>query len=193
MEYKGDQWYIKRVLRGDAHAYACLVDRYKDMVFSLAVRMVRNREEAEEAAQDTFVKAYRSLRTFRGQARFSTWIYKITYNTCISRLRKHKPVSYSIDEATLSEAGITEMNNGLRDLEREERRMMVNRSLQELDAEEGFLITLYYYDDKKLEEIAGITGLTKNHVKVKLFRARKRMLYLLQNYVLSEQRTESCL
>lgn len=186
MEYKGDTWYIKSVLSGDVNAYAHLVDRYKDMVFSLAVRMVRNNEEAEEAAQDTFVKAFQSLHRFRGQAKFSTWIYKITYNTCISRLRKHKPVNYNIDEVTMPETVITDTDNGLRDLELEERRMIVNRSLQELDAEEGFLITLYYYNDKKLEEIAEITGLTKNHVKVKLFRARKRMLHLLQNYVLSE-------
>jgi len=186
MEYKGDNWYIKLVLGGDVHAYANLVDRYKDMVFTLAARMLHNREEAEEVAQDTFLKAYRSLQTFRGQAKFSTWVYKITYNTCISRLRKKKQAVCSIDEADLSGSMAAEAENGLGKLEKEERRMLVNRALEELEEEDVFLITLYYYDDRPMDEIAGITGLSRNHVKVKLFRARKRMMGMLGRYLKGE-------
>jgi RNA polymerase sigma factor (sigma-70 family) len=183
MEYKGDTWYIKSVLSGDVHAYARLVDRYKDMVFTLAARMMRNREEAEEVAQDIFLKAYQSLHTFRGQSKFSTWIYRITYNTCISKLRKHRPAVCSIEETDLAGSEFKETGNGLQLLELEERKNMVNKALQELGEEDGFLITLYYYDDRKMDELAEITGLSRNHVKVKLFRARKRMLGMLQRYM----------
>jgi RNA polymerase sigma-70 factor (ECF subfamily) len=157
MEYKGDTWYIKSVLSGDVHAYAHLVDRYKDMVFTLAARMMRNREEAEEVAQDIFLKAYQSLHTFRGQSKFSTWIYRITYNTSISRLRKKRPAVSSIDETDLAENGFTDTGNGLQLLELEEKKNMVNKALQELEEEDGFLITLYYYDDRTMDELAEIT------------------------------------
>ena len=83
-----DQVYIEAILNGDANAFAVLVDRYKDLVFTLALRMMKHREEAEEAAQDTFIKAFKSLNKFKGDSKFSTWIYRVAYNTCLDRLKK---------------------------------------------------------------------------------------------------------
>ena len=85
-----DQHYINLILNGNPNAFATLVDRYKNMVYTLALKMLTNKEEAEEIAQDTFVKAYHSLNKFKGESKFSTWIYKITYNTCLDRLKKNK-------------------------------------------------------------------------------------------------------
>ena len=186
MDPKEDKWYITRVLDGDANAFSHLIDRYKDMVYTLAYKMMRNHEEAEELAQDAFVKAYQSLKSFRGSSKFSTWLYKITYNSAISRLRKNRPDQYSIDESDYLANEYAETRNGFEELVLAERKRMLNRSLKELDGEEEFLITLYYYEEKKLEEIADITGLTKNNVKVKLFRARKRLLSLLERYMEKE-------
>lgn len=78
-----DQVYINKILNGDTNAFTVLVDRYKDLVFTLALRMVKNREEAEEVSQDTFIKVYNSLNRFKGDYKFSTWIYRVAYNTCL--------------------------------------------------------------------------------------------------------------
>lgn len=85
-----DQHYINLVLKGDTNAFAVLVDRYKDLVYTLSLRMIKNREEAEELSQDTFIKVYRSLGKFKGESKFSTWLYKVAYNTCLDRLKKNK-------------------------------------------------------------------------------------------------------
>jgi len=85
-----DQHYINLVLQGDANAFSILVDRYKDLVFTLTLRLLKNREEAEEVPQDTFVKVYKSLAKFKGNSKFSTWIYKIIYNTSLDRIKKNK-------------------------------------------------------------------------------------------------------
>jgi len=103
MEHKEDGQYIKRVLNGETNAYAFLVNKYKPMVFSLALRMLKNREDAEEVAQDAFVKAYQSLSQFRGGARFSTWLYRIVYNTAVSRFRRSSYEVLSIDDKGVEE------------------------------------------------------------------------------------------
>ena len=91
-----DQHYIDKILQGETNSFAVLVDRYKDMIFTLALKMVKNREEAEEVAQDTFIKIYNSLNKFKGDSKFSTWIYKIAYNTCLDRLKKNKKEDLNI-------------------------------------------------------------------------------------------------
>ena len=95
-----DQHYIDKILQGETNSFAVLVDHYKDMIFTLALKMVKNREEAEEVAQDTFIKIYSSLNKFKGDSKFSTWIYKIAYNTCLDRLKKNKKgvVIWSINQ-----------------------------------------------------------------------------------------------
>src|SRR5205823_9803266 len=93
-----DSEIISLVLKGDHNAYALLVERYKSYVFTLTLRFTKNREDAEEVAQDIFVKAYRSLSDFRGTAKFSTWLYTIVYTTSITFLRKKKLSTTSIDD-----------------------------------------------------------------------------------------------
>ena len=87
MAIENDLYYINKVIGGDSNAFAVLVDRYKDFVFTLAIRMVKNREEAEEVSQDVFIKTFNSLRKFNGDSKFSTWLYKIAYNTCLVSMR----------------------------------------------------------------------------------------------------------
>jgi len=88
MAYKEDKFYIEKVLKGDTTAYADIVNKHKEMVFTIAVKILRNREDAEEIAQDAFVKAFQALPGFKGEARFSTWLYRIVYNAAISQSRK---------------------------------------------------------------------------------------------------------
>src|SRR3712207_2415735 len=88
---------ISRVLKGDQQAYAVLVERYKNYVFTIVLRYVKSREDAEEVAQDVFVKAYRALADFKGTAKFSTWLYTVTTTTCLTFLRKNRPEVQSLD------------------------------------------------------------------------------------------------
>ena len=90
MKLTNDQYYIQKVLQGDANAFAYLVDTYKDMIFTLAFKMTKNREEAEEISQDTFIKAYQNLNKFQGDSKFSTWLYSIAYNASLDAIKKNK-------------------------------------------------------------------------------------------------------
>src|SRR5882672_3320260 len=89
---------IGKVLSGDQQAYALLVNRYQSYVFTLALRFTKNREDAEEVSQDIFIKAYRALADFRSASKFSTWLYTIVNNTCITFLRKRKLETHSLDK-----------------------------------------------------------------------------------------------
>jgi RNA polymerase sigma-70 factor (ECF subfamily) len=186
MENREDKQYIARVLRGESGAYAFLVKKYKSMAYSLALKLVRNREDAEEIAQDAFVKAYQSLGSFRGSARFSTWLYRIVYNTSISKMRKAGAEEVSLDDSAVTEKespGMIDAYYNLKDLER---KRFLDIALEKLDQDENFLVTLYYYDDRDLDEISQITGMTRNNVKVKIFRARQKMLGVLKEHLKDE-------
>lgn len=181
-----DQHYINLVLGGDANAFAVLAGRYKDMVFSLALRMVKNREEAEEVAQDSFLKVYRSLAKFKNESKFSTWLYCITYNTCLDRIRKNKREQHvvAIDEYT--EQQISSLDNTLESMEAGERTQMIKDCLNLLPEEDGFLLTLFYFEEQSVKEIAKIMDINANHVKIKLHRGRKKLATVLRSQLETE-------
>ena len=176
-----DQHYINLIIDGDTNAFAVLVSRYKDLVYTLALRMLKNREEAEEVAQDTFIKAYKSLNRFKGDSKFSTWIYKITYNTSLDRLKKNRKHfnDVAIDEFT--EHKVKTIDNALDNLESKEQTKAIQDCIALLPSEDSFLLTLYYFEEQTLDEISKAVGLTSNNVKVKLFRARKKLATILKN------------
>jgi len=180
MALPNDRYYIDRIMEGDSQAFAPLVDRYKNLVYTLALRMVKNTEEAEEAAQDTFVKVFRSLEKFKGESKFSTWIYRIAYNTCLDRIKKHKsvPLAVAIDDYGTRQLRSTE--NVLDTLDDEERHRAMQECLQQLPGEDAFLLTLYYFEEQSLEEIAKVIGIKANNVKIKLFRCRKKLGEILR-------------
>jgi RNA polymerase sigma factor (sigma-70 family) len=175
-----DQHYINLVLNGDTNAFAALVDRYKDMVYTLSLRMIRNREEAEELAQDTFIKVYRSLGKFKGESKFSTWLYKVAYNTCLDRLKKNKGEQYVIAIDAYTEEQVAALNNAFDTIEDKERKQMLQDCLHLLPGEDSFLLTLYYFEEQSVKEISKIIGVTSNHVKIKLFRSRKKLAAVLK-------------
>lgn len=175
MEKVNDQHYIDLVINGDTNAFSVLVDRYKDMVFTLSLKMLQNREEAEEAAQDTFIKVFKSLARFKGEAKFSTWLYKITYNNCLDRLKKQKGNRAIVEINEFTEREIKSMMNVLDAIEDTERKQMIKNCLDTLPAEERFLLSLYYFDEHSLKEISTIMGINENNVKIKLFRSRKKL------------------
>ena len=180
MTTNNDQIIINQIIEGDTSAFSVLVDRYKDLVFTLAMRMVKNREEAEEVSQDTFIKVYKSLNKFKGNSKFSTWIYRVAYNTCLDRIKRIKR-DYNvvaIDEFT--EHQIKTIDNALDKMEEQEHKDKIQQCLQLLPSDDSFLLTLYYFEEQSLEEISKVVGLTANNVKVKLYRSRKKLTSILK-------------
>jgi RNA polymerase sigma-70 factor (ECF subfamily) len=173
---------IGLVLKGQQLPFSVLVDRYQHFVFTIAMRYVDNREEAEEMAQDVFVKAYRSLAGFNGKSKFSTWLYAITHYTCLSHLRKRKAATVSVDAHPALNAALsaTEMASDKSDTN--STRNLLNKAMSRLDNTDAEIITLYYQAEQSLEEIATITGQTPNNVKVRLFRARQRLKNILEQH-----------
>jgi RNA polymerase sigma-70 factor (ECF subfamily) len=180
MDQLNDQHYINLVLGGDCHAFAVLVDRYKNFVFTLSIKMLQNREEAEEVSQDVFIKVYRSLQKFKTESKFSTWLYRVTYNTCLDRMRSKKrntPI-FSFDHFAEDEA--VSLMNVLDTIEERERKQMIQKCLDLLPAEDSFLLTLYYFQENSLKEISRIMGINENNLKIKLFRSRRRLTAILK-------------
>jgi len=167
---------IRRILQGEQALYAQLVQKYQQYVFTLVLRFTDNREDAEELSQDIFVKAYRPLADFRGDAKFSTWLYTIVRTSCITFLRKKKLDTTSIDnERTLTQLENRESGFNANTIEQKSKHAMVNTAIRLLSPDDAQLITLFYKGEQTLEEIGRIMGLEPNTVKVKLHRARHRL------------------
>lgn len=167
---------IKRVLLGEQALYGQLVQRYQQYVFTLVLRFTDNREDAEEISQDIFVKAYRSLADFRGEAKFSTWLYTIVRTSCITFLRKKKLATTSIDnERTMVSLENRESSFNANLIEQKSRHAVVNEAIRLLSPDDAQLITLFYKGEQSLEEIGRIMRYDPNTVKVKLHRARHRL------------------
>jgi RNA polymerase sigma factor (sigma-70 family) len=175
-----DQHYINLIIEGDSNAFAVLVDRYKNMVFSLALKMVKNREEAEEVAQDTFIKVFKSIAKFKGDSKFSTWVYKVTYNTCLDRIKKNNREQNTVPIDDFSENQIKTMETVLDAIDVSERNKTIQDCIQLLPNEDGFLLTLYYFEEQSIDEISKIMDCNANNVKVKLFRSRKKLASILE-------------
>ena len=176
-----EQILINQILAGDANAFTQLVNRYKDLVFTLALRMLKNREEAEEVSQDTFIKTYKSLDKFKGDSKFSTWIYKVAYNSCLDRIKKNKKYLNDVEINEFTEHQVKTVDNAFNALVEEERNQLIQDCLHLLPSEDSFLLTLYYFEEQSLEDIATIVGLTANNVKVKIFRSRKKLASILKD------------
>lgn len=178
-----DALYIEKILKGDVNAYTHLVEKYQHMVYTLALRMLKSKEKAEEVSQDAFVKAYKNLGSFQGKSKFSTWLYKIVYYGCLDELKKAKRSFNPEDIEKLPNVEIDDTKSGLENLEDQDRRQLINDALAKLNEEEQAILTLFYFEEQSLKELSQILDMTPNNVKVKLFRARKKMAGLLKNVI----------
>jgi RNA polymerase sigma factor (sigma-70 family) len=184
-----DILWADEVLNGQMARYALLVDKYKDTVFSLTMGMLKNREDAEEVAQDVFLKIFKALPRFKRKAKFSTWMYRIAYNECISHLRKQKIRSLSTDQ--VSPAYFAEAGDSTAEQEATERKhKALQQALEQLQETDRALIHFFYFDKLPVDEIAKITGLSVSNVKTKLFRIRKK-LYNEMTRILEKEQVEN--
>ncbi|WP_026897543.1 RNA polymerase sigma factor [Daejeonella oryzae] len=167
---------ISQVLAGNQSAYAELIKRHQRFVFTLALRFSKSREDAEEIAQDCFVKAYRSLNAFQQTSKFSTWLYSIVYTTSMTFLRKKRLDTVDIDDENI----FVQLENHVSDFktdqtEHKSKMVYVNKAISQLLPDDATIITLFYQGEQSLEEIGKVLGMESNTVKVKLHRARQRL------------------
>lgn len=175
MKYQDDNHYIDRVLCGDVAAFASLVAKHKNLVFSIALKISENREDAEEIAQDCFLKVFQALKTFERKSKFSTWLYRIVYNAAISKTRKKKLEMVPMDNYVIDNYTDDELTSGIDEIDPEEQKIMIEQAMEKLTGEENLLITLFYKGENSIEEISNITGLSMSNVKVRLHRIRKKL------------------
>lgn len=172
---------INSILAGNTANYAMLVKRHQRFVFTLALRFAKNREDAEEIAQDCFVKAYKALGTFKQTSKFSTWLYTITYTTAMTYLRKKKLDSTSIDdEEQVLQVANNDSAFDADTIEKKSTYKYLNQAISMLLPDDAAIITLFYKGEQSLEEIGEALAMEANTVKVKLHRARHRLKEKLQ-------------
>jgi RNA polymerase sigma-70 factor (ECF subfamily) len=180
---------ISKVLQGDKAAYAQIIKRHQRFVFTLALRFSKCREDAEEIAQDSFIKAFRAIHTFKQNSKFSTWLYSIVYTTSMTFLRKKRLDTTSIDDETIViqlEGQVSD--HAVMDVEHKSKMHYVNLSISQLAPLDAAIITLFYQGEQSLEEIGQALGMESNTVKVKLHRARHRLKERIEGVLKQEVR-----
>lgn len=162
---------LDKIQAGDPSACRTLVNRHKDYAFTVAYRILQNRENAEEAAQDAFMQAFRSLSSFNREAKFTTWFYRIVFNAALGMKRKQQIIVEDIETVHF----VPTTDASAEEIKRREQRMYIEKALRQLIPDDATVLTLFYLKEHSLEEIAEITGVTVSNTKVRLHRARQRM------------------
>lgn len=172
--------YIARILDGEAECFSVFLDRYSRPLYSLVVQIVGCPEDAEELVQDVFLKAFLHLGRYKGECLFSTWLYRIAYNAAISATRKKRQEFFYIEDNAIDNVPDDKADDILCLTDDEEQSARLISAIDRLTVEEKALITLFYYEEKSMEEVGDVLKLSPGNVKVKLYRTRKK-IYLLMN------------
>jgi len=170
-----DQFYINKIKEGNTDLYAVLVDRYKNMAYTIAMKVLGNKDDSQDVAQESFIKAYQQLHTFKGNSKFSTWLYTIVYRTAISKWKENRLETQSIDESMHERFTHEQTFQPYNQLQIKDEQEFINQAIQRLPRTEALLVTLFYINESSIKEIREITGLSLPNVKIKLFRARKKL------------------
>jgi RNA polymerase sigma-70 factor (ECF subfamily) len=170
---------IRKVLSGDSSAFGYFVDTYQDMAITIAYRVCGNMQDAEDIVQNAFVRTFHNLHTFKFESKFSTWFYRIVYNTAITETKNPvHPVQY-VDYNQMDMQDTYSDLDTIRQMEEKERIELVNEALGKMSKEANVLLSLFYLEEQSVKDVSKITGLTESNVKVKLHRARKQLAGML--------------
>ena len=175
---------IDRAQQGDHDAFAALVNEHQRYVYNLALRVLRDENEALDLAQETFVRAWSALPNFRGQSKFRTWLYRIVTNLCYNRLPGLRRSLNALGDAVVEEIPNPDSKSGnpARKLEMQELREHLRQAVDDLDERYRLLIALRYQDELSYDEIASTLNLPLGTVKTGLFRAKERLRRALEAY-----------
>jgi RNA polymerase sigma-70 factor, ECF subfamily len=183
MNQDTDQKLIEKTLQGHTASFGALVVRYQDFIFTIVLRMVKQREIAEEIAQDSFVKAFECLESFEGKSKFSSWLYSIAYRTALDYLRKAKRFQDSSSIEEINTVEIATVTDGLQELVAKERSTIIQECIMKLPEIDAAIITFYYFEELSVREISQITEQSEDNIKIKLYRSRKKLYSLLAPFV----------
>ncbi|HOP51067.1 MAG TPA: sigma-70 family RNA polymerase sigma factor [Ignavibacteriales bacterium] len=188
MKKLSDQEIISSVLKGNDEDFKYLIERYKDRAFSLLKRILRNDMDAEEALQDSFIKAFKSLKSFKGEAKFSSWFYRIVYNTAMTKISNRKTDLKIVDiEFDDNDEPINDLSNLYEENDTEFANLnsteeFINKLLDMIPVKYSSVLTMFYIDELNIEEIAQSTGMTISNTKVILHRARNLLKSLAEKH-----------
>lgn len=172
---------IDRIIEGERQLYAQLVDRYKSFAYAIALRVVDTKSEAEEAAQDAFIKAFHYLKGFNRKAKFSTWLYRIVFNTAVSYKRKNRQRFEVIENITLRYGEDADAGT-----EKNDQAIFLKQAMNQLNEADKLAIELFYLKEFSLEEVAEMIGQNHNTIKVRVHRARQRLAEELKKILKAE-------
>ncbi len=181
-----DNLYIQKVLNGDCSAFSYFIDNYKDMAYSIAFRILENREDAEEIVQDSFLKAFKSLKDFRLDSKFSTWLYKIIVNSALTKARRRKLIVRSNDVSEIEIIEPEKIETAYSSLSQADRHKYIDFALSKLSIEDRLILTLYYLNENSINEIVEITNINRDNLKMKIHRARQKMFVILEQELKTE-------
>ncbi|WP_337040451.1 RNA polymerase sigma factor [Emticicia sp. 17c] len=179
---------IKKIKTGDRLAFKELINRHKNYAFTVAFRVLNNREEAEEVAQDAFLQVFKNIDTFNFEARFTTWFYRIVFNAALMQKRKNRIFTEDID-LCVQASEVSNLSDSSEEVRKYERQEAIKKAMQQLSADDVMMITLFYLQEQSLEEIAAITEITAETAKVKIHRARKRLAEEMRKHWKDEVRS----
>jgi RNA polymerase sigma factor (sigma-70 family) len=173
MDHTTERLYIAKIKNGDSAAYAFIVDEYKYMAYTIALKILKNQEDAEDASQESFIKAYQQIKQFEGKSKFSTWLYTIVYRISISKQKEKRIQTMSISNS-ISE-NYPDQRPHIDSLDSTDEQRHVKRAIDNLPTPDGLIVALYYINESSVKEIQLITGLSAPNIKIRLFRARKKL------------------
>jgi len=174
-----DNELITQTINGDQRAYGFLISRYQDYMYTVCYNILKTKQEAEEATQDTFIKAYKKLNSYKDDSKFSSWLYKIAYRTSLDFLRKRKQTTDLADvEYELSDRS-SDLNNAIHKTQMQQQ---LSSAIMQLNSKEAGLIRMFYLEEMSVKELAKSTGMTMSNIKVLLFRARKKLAVLIKEH-----------
>lgn len=174
MMHTEDQVWIDKVKAGNPASYAYLVDKYQHLVYNISLKILSNPDDAQDAAQESFIKAYQQIGSFAGKSKFSTWLYTIAYRTAISKFKVNRIITVEIEEEA-DEKYSDHTSSSLEQLQLKQQKKQVEDAINKLPKVEALLITLYYINELPVKEIEEIAGLGASNIKIQLFRARKKL------------------
>lgn len=170
---------IKKILKGDTASFSYFVDTYQNMAITIAYRICSNMQDAEDITQNSFVKAYHNLHTFKLQSKFSTWFYRIVCNGAITYIGSTPCKNETVDYEQINNDNYSSEWDTLEQIEGDEKKKIIDQALKKLPNDENIVLTLFYMKDNSIKDMASIVNLTEANVKVKLFRGRKRLAEIL--------------
>ena len=177
---------VKKIKEGDTSEFRVLVDKYKDVSFSLACSILRNEHEAEDALQESFLKAFHNIRKFNNKSSFSTWFYRIVVNTCFTLANKQRTAKFEDISSFNTNLETSEENTGYDKLVASDRKKIIDSALKRIKSDEALLLQLYYLSELDVKEIKEVTGFKESKIKVTLHRARISLRHHLQKALADE-------